>query len=258
MSNPFPGMNPWLEDSAQWSGFHHLLITATTEELQPQLQPRGYYALPGERIWLTQPGRPIYPDVTVSQVRSGGDGSAQALVEVDEPVRIAAADVEICEPFIEVYDAAGHRLVTGIEYISPSNKSDAEGRRLYRQKQAETRTAGIHLVEVDLIRRGPHILEVPESSLERLERWDYLVNLARRTSNMYDVYPIRLRDRLPRIRVPLKEGDEDAVLDIQAAFDRAWRMGPYSLRLDYSSGPSTPLAEDDARWAHDLVQASGS
>lgn len=257
MPSPFPGMDPWLEAPSEWQGMHFLLASATTAFLQPQLKQRGYYAYPGERVWLTEPDRPVYPDVAVLNKSKRADEGQVAVLDVDEPVHIRQADIESREPYIEIYDSRGHRLITGIEFVSPSNKSDSRGRELYQRKQAELRDAGVHLVEIDLIRRGPHILDVPQVALENLARWDYLVNLCRRRSDDHEVYPIRIRNPLPRIRIPLKNDESDVALDLQAAFNRAWEEGPFLERIDYNTNPPTPLAEDDADWADELLRECG-
>ena len=43
-----------------------------------------------------------------------------------------------------------------------------------------------------------------------------------------------LSDRLPEVCVPLLEGDEDTFLDLQAAFDHAFRAGRYAQMIDDS------------------------
>jgi hypothetical protein len=257
MASPFPGMDPYLEGPS-WFGFHHFLISKTVEHLQKDLRARGYFATPGERVWLAQPERPVYPDVAMLKFeRRGKRRGHVAVLESDEPIFIERAVVEVREPFVEIYDLSGHRLVTGIEFVSPTNKSDRQGRELYQKKQQETQEAGVHLVEIDLIRRGPHVLDVPEAFLEQLPRWDYLINTCRRNSDRYEVYPVRIRDRLPRIRVPLKEGDEDVVLDVQAVFNRAYQVGVYADRINYKVDPPVPLADDDAAWARQLLKKKG-
>ncbi|MBW3540399.1 MAG: DUF4058 family protein [Planctomycetes bacterium] len=253
-------MDPWLESPTEWPGFHDILVIVTVELLQPRLRQQGYYANPGERVWLTQPERSVYPDVAVIRRQPAerrGDRTSAAVIEVDEPIRVQRSEVEVHEGFVDIVDAAGHRVITSIEFLSPTNKLDTDGRKLYERKQQETRDAGVHLVEIDLIRRGPHVLEVPPGVVERLRPWDYLVNLVRREADEYEVYPIRLRDRLPRIRVPLKMGDEDAVLDLQEAVERAYEIGPYQDRLDYTRPPMPPLSDDDARWADELLKDKG-
>ncbi len=258
MPSPFPGMDPYLEHPEVWPGMHARLVAEAAALLQPRLRARGYYVDIGERIWLSQPQRPIYPDLTVARQppprRAHG---TVAVAEPDEPVRIARAEVQVREPYLVVYRAEGARVVTGIEVLSPANKLDRKGRALYAQKQAETREAGVHLVEIDLLRDGPRVVEFPDALLEGLPRHDYLVNVARRGGGDYEIYPIRIRDRLPRVRVPLAAGDEDEVLDLQAAVQRAYDQGPYPERLDYGRPPAPPLAEDDAAWAAELLRSRG-
>lgn len=258
MPSPFPGMDPYLEHPEVWPGVHARLVSESAALLQPRLRARGYCVDIGERIWLAQPQRPVYPDPTVA--RQGRPGAARrpvALAEPDEPLRIARAEVRVREPYLVIYRGEGAEVVTGIEVLSPANKLDRQGRALYEQKQAETREAGVHLVEVDLLRHGPRVVEFPDVLLEELPRHDYLVNVARRGGEDYEIYPIRIRDRLPRIRVPLKAGDEDEVLDLQAALDRAYDLGPYPERLDYPRPPTPPLADDDAAWAAELLTSQG-
>lgn len=260
MPSPFPGMDPWLERGTEWPGFHDILIVKTVEVLQPQLRSRGYYANPGERDWLTEPGRPIYPDVVTIQRRTRRPRSADSLIalaEPDEPVRIPRTEVEVHEWFVEICDAANNVLVTGIEFLSPANKFDPDGRALYRRKQLETAEAGVHLVEIDLLRGGPHILDIPGDVVYGLRPWDYLANIVRRGARAYEVYPIQIRDRLPRLRIPLKADDEDATLDLQEVFDRSYDVGPYPDRLNYSVPPVPPLSPEDDTWADQLLRTNG-
>lgn len=259
MPSPFPGMDPWLERSTVWPGFHEMLIVKAVEVLQPLLRSRGYYVDIGERVWLAEPGRGVLPDdVTLqpSHPLAGASGYG-VILTVDEPVRIARAPVEVREGYLEIFDTLGHQLVTGLEFLSPTNKSHRKGRRLYRRKQAELRRTGVHLVEIDFLRRGRHVLDVPQETVDGLRPWDYFVNLVRRGSDEYEVYPIKLRDRLPRIRIPLKSEDDDAVLDLQEVFDRSYEIGPYPERLNYSAPPSPPLNDQDAAWADELLKSKG-
>lgn len=260
MPSPFPGMDPWLEAPHIWPGFHWKLIVETVAVLQPQLRARGYYVDTAERVWLTEPRRPIYPDNVVFEVsprRSTEPDAAVAVLDVDEPVRIKHADVEVHQGYIEVYDAESHRLVTGIEFLSPTNKSDKQGRELYLRKQHELREADVHLVEIDLLRGGPHVLDVPQEVVDEMRPWHYLCNLVRRGVDQYEVYPIALQDRLPRIRIPLKTGDTDAALNLQDVFNRSYEIGPYPDRLNYERDPMPPLNPDDVAWADELLKTKG-
>jgi hypothetical protein len=260
MPNPFPGMDPWLESPDVWPGFHDKLINETVRIMQPQLRERGYYIDSGERVWLMDPGRAVTPDNVVfatRPARQAGDAGTVAVLEPDEPVRVKQQGIEVRETYLEIFDARGHRLVTGIEFISPTNKSDHQGRALYERKQQELEEAGVNLVEIDLIRRGPPVVDVPDVVVEGFRPWDYLVNLVRRGSQYYEFYPIGLRDRLPRIRIPLKLEEPDAVLDLQKVFDQASSYGPYPERIDYTSAPSTPLSREDDLWADQRLRSVG-
>ena len=62
MAGPFPGMDPYLEDSFQWRGVHALLISGMTEALNAKLPPE-YAAKIDERLYILQPSESIYPDV---------------------------------------------------------------------------------------------------------------------------------------------------------------------------------------------------
>ena len=262
MPSPFPGMDPYLESPVVWPGFHDKLVVQTVAVLQPQLRARGYFADSNERVWLTEPHRPVYPDNVILQHRqpvasSEAENADTTTALADEPVVIRLADVEIRESFVEIYDQASNQIVTGIEFISPTNKSDHEGRRRYQQKQEETRNAGIHLVEIDLIRRGPSVIDVSADMLDTLAPHDYIVHLGRRQSIDIELYPISLRERLPRIRLPLKTGDADATLDLQDVFNRCYEIGPYPERLDYRQPPGPPLQPNDEIWLDELLKTQG-
>ncbi|MEX2559760.1 MAG: DUF4058 family protein [Pirellulales bacterium] len=257
MASPFPGMDPYLEDAALWPGFHHRLISAAAELLQPQLKSRGYFVDIDERVWLLEPQRSVYPDMAVYNRPKREAPAGLAVAEADEPVRIRRKQVEVREAFLQIYDTKGNRLVTGIEFVSPSNKTDPKGRELYERKRQEMEDAGVNLVEIDLLRSGPHLLKVPAALLAGLKPWNYLVGIVRPNQPEYEVYPIPLRNQLPRIRVPLKPDDSDAVLDLQQVFERAYDTGPYPDRLDYSADPAVPLTGDDAAWAEEQLVAKG-
>jgi hypothetical protein len=70
MPGPFRGMAPWLEAAHVWPGFHSRLINESVAILQPQLRARGYFIDSGERVWLSQPGRPVYPANAIFRTES--------------------------------------------------------------------------------------------------------------------------------------------------------------------------------------------
>jgi hypothetical protein len=252
-------MDPWLEHPAVWPGFHQIFIVDAAAQLQPRLRQRGYYVDIGERVWLAEPGRPILPDLVVEQALSERSRPTVAIRKshADQPIHIERTIVEIKEIFLEIFETATHRLITGIELLSPTNKRDRTGRRLYRRKQREAAEAGIHLVEIDLLRLKPHLLDFPKPILEELPEHSYLVHIGRRWSSDYEIYAIKLRESLPKIVVPLKQDDEDGVLDLQRVMDESYEKGPYPEKLMYGSPAKPRLTGGDAKWADQLLREKG-
>lgn len=258
MPGPFPGMDPWLEAPDVWTGFHSHLITCCVMQLQPQLRQRGYYIDSNERVWFEDTDRQVVPDAALFAKERPHRAEARSnLLELDEPVRIRTIASEMRESFAEIFSREGNRLVTCIEFLSPSNKRPGVGRRLYQQKQSDLGSAGVHLVEIDLLRTGSHVLEIPEGIVASLRPWDYLANLVRRGGPDFEIYPIGLRERLPRIRIPLKLADSDAVLDLQEAVNQAYDIGPCPDRLEYDQAPIPPLNSEDAAWADGILKHAG-
>ncbi|HBI43417.1 MAG TPA: hypothetical protein DDY78_11255 [Planctomycetales bacterium] len=67
-----------------------------------------------------------------------------------------------------------------------------------------------------------------------------------------DLWPIGLREPLPRIPVPLLGSDPDAELDLQAILHRLYDNGGYA-KFMYQSEPEPPLSPEDAAWARALI-----
>ena len=66
MPSPFPGMDPYLEDPAMWPDVHQRFITYLSDAMQPHIRPQ-YSARIGERIYVVDSMRSIYPDLALVQ-----------------------------------------------------------------------------------------------------------------------------------------------------------------------------------------------
>jgi hypothetical protein len=232
-------MDPYLETPDVWPGFHKMFASELTTELNAAL-PLPYYA--------------------ALQVRG-------ELGIVEDPVTdevIINLDL-IDHPYIEIRDSTrGHKLITLIEILSPSNKRPGADRKAYRNKQSEVLHSDANLVELDLLRGGrrifaDHNLYGSISSLKTLPDYLILVNRACRRLEgtiAYEAFPVSLREWLPCIPAPLKEGEADLPLDLQFVFNRAYDGGPYRRgAVDYSAMPPKPeLKAEDAAWAAELTR----
>src|SRR5262249_9200122 len=148
--------------------------------------------------------------------------------------------------------ASGQKVVTVIEVVGPTNKYAGPGRESYKAKQQEVLASDVHLVEIDLWRKGPHVLAIPESTARRRAGdYDYLscVNRAPEVRNRYELYPAQLRNKLPRILIPLAAGDPDVKLEIQIVLAQNYDDGCYRDRIDYSKPCVPRLSADDQAWA---------
>ncbi len=260
MPSPFPGMDPYLE--MYWGDVHASFCTYIRDALQPQLGP-SLVARTEERLLIEteQPrGRSMRPDVTVEGKRTarplrrrGGVGLAEPLV-----IRYFKTDVTT-EGFVNILDPrSGDALVTVIEILSPTNKRPGPDHRQYRRKQRELEGTGVSLVEIDLLRAGRWTVRTVEGLVPDSHREPYRLSVHRSWGEMaYEFYHLPIRERLPKVGIPLREGDADAVLDLQAVVGKIYDNGAYGRSLRYDQPADPPLRGDDAAWADALLVKAG-
>ncbi len=255
MQYPFPGMDPYLEHPTLWEGVHARLIVAIANQLQPRLDPR-YIASVEERVFLEGPQRRI-PDVGIQKFKGATGPRPQPASDSDTAVIVEVEDQEIREARVEILDSANDmRLVALIEVVSPTNKIAGPGRVSYRAKQKETLARDCHLVEIDLLRRGRHVLAIEKWRLRGLGRFDSLCCVSRWPHrNRFELYARTLRQRLPRLNIPLAEGDPDVMLDVQAAFEQVYTEGRYARRIRYDEKCRPRLSAEDQAWADEQIAA---
>lgn len=251
----FPGMDPYLEDPRIWPSIHNRLIVYMADHLQPQLRPR-YAASVEERVYVEGPEREIIPDVLVKRRPRRDPREAVAIADADSPDLVRVSGLEIHESYVAILDLqSGQAVVTTIELVSPTNKYAGPGRDLYLTKQQEVLGSQSHLVEIDLLRTGPHVLAVPEH-MARAKNYDYLVSVNRAWAQReeFELYRRRLTERLPRVRIPLAGDDPDVVLDVQVVINQLYDLGDYRYRLAYGDPCVPPLSADDREWANQLIR----
>jgi len=258
MQCPFPGMDPYIERPAIWADFHDRLIAAISAALQPMLRPK-YAALVQDRLYVLESNRPIRPDVSVveSPLPYAPSTATALMTELDQPMIFELGDEDIREPYIQIIEpAAGNRLITAIDVLSPDNKSAGAGRRKYLKKRREVRRSRANLVEIDLLRAGKPTLRITAEQQAELPPYHYLASVTR-WPNIQEVYAIQLGKRLPTLAIPLTKADADVRLNLQAAFTRVWQDGPYPALLNYDGPPPGVLTTDEMNWCDGLLRNAG-
>lgn len=255
MPSPFPGMNPYFEQSAHWQDFHTEFLSVLRRELAPRVAPK-YIVQLEEHIYIhdlpPEPRRSAgRADLAVTEVKAASSGQpAVDLLEAPAEVHLPAQDVERT-PFLEIRDRRGRTLITVIELLSPSNKRAGEDREQYLAKRRELLRGPAHLVEIDLLRGW-----TPMPAEDRPE-CDYSVLVSRAESRSpAGFWPNRLRDRLPVILIPLRAPGEGCRVDLQEVLHHTYD-GPGYEHFIYAGTPEPPLTAQDAEWAAQFVPRPG-
>ena len=118
----------------------------------------------------------------------------------------------------------------------------------------------MHLVEIDLLRAGAYTLAPPYHVLvgEVGSQWHSMMSIRRADDpENFLLYPRTIRERLPRIPVPLAIGDREVCLDLQAVLDQCYEDGAYEDIVDYRRDPPPPLSADDLEWLDQRLRQLG-
>lgn len=261
MKNPFPGMNPWLEEF--WRDIHASLLVYARDLLNAELPP-GLHARVDERLAIDageQESRTYVPDVAVTEPwdRPAGPvlGQGGQNVGAAQPTVVDFGQ-EILR-HVEIVDSRAH-VITAIELLSPSNKEQSEARLNWKLKRLDYLRGGISLVEIDLLRCGAWTL--PDRSLLKPVPPGCICHHVCVTRppwlTRHEFYVLPLRERLPAIRVPLRRPDPDAALDLQILVDQCYERGRYASVIDYNKPPRPPLPPEETVWAKQIVSLSGT
>ncbi len=257
MPSPFPGMDPYIEDSKIWSDFHGDLAAEIRAELNKGLQPRYVAQLTPyvtyEIVEISE-RHGVRPDVGVFQPQppSGTMTGATAVITVAPVESMVEMELPLRLYTVEIRETETLRLVTSIEILSPVNKRPShEAYHDYRRKRRELLRSETHLIEIDLLRGGerpPLKQAVPPAP--------YYVNLYRANHRPYvKVWPLQLWDKLPVLPVPLLEPDPDAALDLGAVVAAVYERGAYARLIDYHRPPPPPaLSEAEAVWLDEYLR----
>ncbi len=261
MKSPFPGMDPYLE--SHWGDVHASMAIYARDQLRAQMPPdlkvrvEEYIAV--EDAEPLNDTRHYVPDVRVHERAPQSatlSESISATAVADEPWIVSRYIEPPTQREIRISDAKeGGRLVTVIEILSPTNKTS--GRADYRRKQEELLEGGVNLVEIDLQRGGAWVIAALKELTREEYQGPYRICVVRASdSHQAEMYRASYATRLPKVRIPLRPSDADAVLDVQALVDLAYSNGGYE-DTNYRHEPDPPLLPEEQAWADKLLREAG-
>lgn len=267
MPSPFPGMDPYLEGYL-WSDFQQDFASAIRQYLTPKLRPTYVARLAVRMIQDPNPEAEVgimYPDVEVLAQKPKSSSSPYPTIgtggittispSISPALSIPMIGYEVRLVNVEIRDAKSNQLVTSIEILSPVNKR-GKYLREYRQKRERLAAAGVHILEIDLLRRGRRPVRTSHVTYSKdLADIHYLISLLRRGSSKLEAWPLLVTDPLPVVSLPLREPDADLALDLPACFADVYENAAYDLSIDYTEVPPPPLFDaETAQWIDTLLQ----
>jgi hypothetical protein len=204
MPSPFPGMDPWLEDPNGWLNIHVTFISEMKRTLNVRLPPK-HVAL----------------------------GDYRAYSSDEHPGYL------LTEPRLRIIAVGTSKLVTVIELVSPASKVlGSSARASLLAERRSVLESEVHWVEIDLLRAG---VRTPLKS-----KWDcdYRVLVSRFDNRSKPrVWPIRWKERLPQIEIPVSPPDPDVGLDLQEVFSAVYDASACDCWVNYQRPPVPPWSE---------------
>jgi len=261
MTTPFPGMDPFLEGYL-WPDVHHRLAAIISELLAPKIAPKYVARVDLYTVDDTSPDEDVgimYPDVEVLR-RKKIPVTEKLLHESDialaTPVTTtipAVTSVKVRVPVVEIRDRDKNQLIAAIEILSPVNKRKP-GLEPYRGKRENLHDAGVHLLEIDLLRRGTRPFAHPY-----LPKAHYIITLVRAGSWRTEVWAVDVRETLPVLPVSLKKPDPDVTFDLGKALRLIYERNLYHLSIDYHQSPPPPeFLKEELLWMMDLLKSAAN
>ncbi len=254
MPSPLPGMDPYLEHPRSWPNFHHRLISAIAISLGPQLRPK-YRVVVEEAIYQTEGQNSLLvgvPDVTIQAARLSQPASeVPAGMTAAQPILVDLPMPEVVrQGYLEIREVATSEVVTVIEVLSPTNKRPGEGRRTYEAKRQVILASATNLVEIDLLRQWPSIVQLPE---EFKTHYRILVSASAQRPQA-SLYAFNLQEPIPAFPLPLRATEPEPIVSLQHLIGDIYDQSGYDLVINYAEPPIPPLADEDARWLADCLE----
>jgi hypothetical protein len=250
--NPFPGMNPYLEQPGLWPQVHNRLIVAIADEITPQVVPK-YRVSIEERIYASFEALSLLGIADVAVTRRQEPALPKTTTaQLVEPRRVQVPlPVDVTERFLEVRLVQTNEVVCVLEILSPANKRAGDGRRAYETKRQKILSSATNLVEIDLLRGGSAmaIADPPQKT------YSILVSASVDRPNAA-LYEFALADPIPSFPVPLQVNDLVPTVNLQQVLNDVYSRARFDLVIDYHQPLQPTLSSEELTWVKGLVDGS--
>ncbi len=256
MPSPFPGMNPYLENDDVWQDFHDSMIPAMRDALIALIGPE-YIIKIEHQLYIHEPSAEQRfllgkADIGLAQPRHyREDTTATATISSPQMGDIPTVEFQR-HLYVEIRDKKRRERISVLELLSPTNKKPGPDREQYLAKRGMLLKSDTNLVEIDLLRAWPRI------PVENVHSGDYCIVVSRAQDRpRVNFWPIGLREPLPGVPIPLRPGEPNVILELQAVLHGVYDRAGYGRRI-YSDAPTPPLRPDDAVWANAILELAQS
>jgi hypothetical protein len=263
---PFPDrIDPWAEAGFTFQQIHGGMISALLQQLREPLASQGYFATREAALLISEARKPDIWIVDKSpdpEARPSWD--YQVAAEGAHAEVGLAADVEALEG-IHIYAQDGGELVTVLELVSPSNKTDLYHMSAYHDYRYRLLAQGVHVVEIDPTRSVKRLFD---HRIAQIYAYHIAIHL---NDGRHFVVGSFYDQPLRRFALPLRQ--EVVALEPQAAYQASYREIGIADQLHHRSAyteehlpfPSLLTARDRAEllvrveaWRERLAQLSAT
>lgn len=254
MPSPFPGMNPYLEQSYDWEDFHNSYLFCLREYLAKRVGP-NYFVKTEVRLYLHEMSADERRfigkgDVGVSSEssRTSIGPAGVATMGISSPLELELPAIEVeKQAYLEIRDMLDRRVVTVVELLSPSNKDPGADRDFYLGKRKQFFTGRTNFVEFNFLRggRNPAPPVIPACDY-------YALVIKADDRPKVHTWPFGVRDPMPKVPVPLNSLDPPILVDLKEILDTTYDSAGYSKHI-YREIPVPPLKPEDDAWARGIA-----
>ncbi|MHC5595994.1 MAG: DUF4058 family protein [Nostoc sp.] len=251
MGNPFPGMNPYLEQPELWHQVHNRLIVAIADDLTPQIAPK-YRVSIEERVYTSVDDILLVgiADVAVANRNTTDTSTTLTAAKLTVPSKVKVPIPEqVTERFLEVRATQSQEVVAVIEILSPKNKRSKEGRAAYENKRQKILASATNLVEIDLLRQGESMPVLGAIAT------DYSILVSRSYNRPdADLYTFDLKNPIPVFPVPLRQREPEPIVDLQRLLNEIYERARLDLAIDYSQPLKIVRSPQEEVWLKEILQ----